>query len=151
MSYILCSGERNGNPLHYFCLGNPMDRGSWQAIVHGGSQKSQTWISDWTTNALCSTLCMHDFVLVPIKPAEIKLRCQQAVFPVEALGVNPFPCLFQLLLPSIFFESWLLSFIFKTTNNCLILMVPCLWISSDVSFHFSKLLCWHWKHLENLG
>ena len=27
--------EGNGNPLQYSCLGNPMDRGAWQAIVHG--------------------------------------------------------------------------------------------------------------------
>ena len=27
-------GERNGNPLQYSCLGNPMDRGVWQATVH---------------------------------------------------------------------------------------------------------------------
>ena len=27
-------GERNGNPLQYSCLENPMDRGDWQAIVH---------------------------------------------------------------------------------------------------------------------
>ena len=27
-------GERNGNPLQYSCLGNPMDRGAWQATVH---------------------------------------------------------------------------------------------------------------------
>ena len=26
---------RNGNPLLYSCLGNPMDRGTWQAAVHG--------------------------------------------------------------------------------------------------------------------
>ena len=25
----------NGNLLHYSCLGNPMDRGAWQATVHG--------------------------------------------------------------------------------------------------------------------
>ena len=24
-----------GNPLQYSCLENPMDRGAWQAIVHG--------------------------------------------------------------------------------------------------------------------
>ena len=24
-----CPGEGNGNPLQYFCLGNPMDRGAW--------------------------------------------------------------------------------------------------------------------------
>ena len=28
------SGEGNGNPLQYLCLGNPMDRRAWQAIVH---------------------------------------------------------------------------------------------------------------------
>ena len=27
-------GEGNGNPVQYSCLGNPMDRGAWQAIVH---------------------------------------------------------------------------------------------------------------------
>ena len=28
-------GEGNGYPLQYSCLGNPMDRGDWQATVHG--------------------------------------------------------------------------------------------------------------------
>ena len=28
-------GEGNGNPLLYSHLGNPMDRGAWQATVHG--------------------------------------------------------------------------------------------------------------------
>ena len=28
-------GEGNGNSLHYSCLGNPTDRGAWQATVHG--------------------------------------------------------------------------------------------------------------------
>ena len=27
-------GERNGNPLQHSCLGNPMDRGGWWAMVH---------------------------------------------------------------------------------------------------------------------
>ena len=29
------SGEGNGNPLQYSRLENPMDRGAWQATVHG--------------------------------------------------------------------------------------------------------------------
>ena len=33
-------GERNGNPLQYSCLGNPMDRGAWQAAVHGVAKES---------------------------------------------------------------------------------------------------------------
>ena len=28
-------GEGNGNSLQYSCLRNPMDRGTWQATVHG--------------------------------------------------------------------------------------------------------------------
>ena len=27
-------GEGNDNPLQYFCLENPMDRGTWRATVH---------------------------------------------------------------------------------------------------------------------
>ena len=27
--------EGHGNPLQYSCLENPMDRGAWQATVHG--------------------------------------------------------------------------------------------------------------------
>ena len=33
--------EGNGDPLHYSCLENPMDRGAWSATVHGVT-KSQT-------------------------------------------------------------------------------------------------------------
>ena len=28
-------GEGNDNPFQYSCLKNPMDRGAWQATVHG--------------------------------------------------------------------------------------------------------------------
>ena len=28
-------GGEHGNPLKYSCLENPVDKGSWQAIVHG--------------------------------------------------------------------------------------------------------------------
>ena len=37
--------EGNGNPLQYFCLGNPTERGTWSATVHGVA-KSQTQLSD---------------------------------------------------------------------------------------------------------
>ena len=35
-------GVGNGNPLQYSCLRNPMDRGAWQAIVHGVARESDT-------------------------------------------------------------------------------------------------------------
>ena len=34
-------GEGNGSPLQYSCLENPMDRGAWQATVHGVSRVGQ--------------------------------------------------------------------------------------------------------------
>ena len=35
-------GEGNGNPLQYSHLGNPMDRGAWQATVHGVAKQLNT-------------------------------------------------------------------------------------------------------------
>ena len=37
-------GGGNGNLLQYSCLENPMDRGTWWAMVHGAA-KSQTRLS----------------------------------------------------------------------------------------------------------
>ena len=34
-------GVGNGNPFQYSCQ-NPMDRGAWQATVHGGFKESDT-------------------------------------------------------------------------------------------------------------
>ena len=34
-------GEGNGNSVLYSCLGNPMDKGNWCAIVHG---VTKSWI-----------------------------------------------------------------------------------------------------------
>ena len=37
-----CPGEENGNPLQYSCLGNPLDSGDWQAIVHRVTESDTT-------------------------------------------------------------------------------------------------------------
>ena len=33
--YAYINERRNDSPIQYSCLENPMDRGAWQAIVHG--------------------------------------------------------------------------------------------------------------------
>ena len=50
-------GEGNGNPLQYSCLEHSMDRGAWQATVHGVT-KSRTQLSDFHFHFpfLCSLL-----------------------------------------------------------------------------------------------
>ena len=45
--YEKSPGERNGKPLQYSCLGNPLDRGAWRATVHGVA-KSQAKLSNFT-------------------------------------------------------------------------------------------------------
>ena len=39
------SGEGNANPLQYSCLEKPMDRGAWQATLHGAA-RNWTQLSD---------------------------------------------------------------------------------------------------------
>ena len=51
-------GRGHANPLQYSCLKNPIDRGTWSAIVHGVA-KSQTWLkplSIHTQHRLADTL-----------------------------------------------------------------------------------------------
>ena len=35
-------GGGNGDPLQYSCLGNPKDRGTWWAAVHGVAELDMT-------------------------------------------------------------------------------------------------------------
>ena len=59
-------GEGTGNLLQYSCLENPMDRGAWQAAVHGFA-KSQTGLSNFTFtchfHALEKEMATHSRVL----------------------------------------------------------------------------------------
>ena len=41
-------GEGNGNPLNYYCLGNPMDRGAWWAYSPWDPKESDTTL--WLNN-----------------------------------------------------------------------------------------------------
>ena len=65
-------GEGNGNPLQYYCLENPMDRGAWQAAVYGVA-KSRTRLRDFTS----FSSQVHSSVLV-----------YSASFPLRSLWIH---------------------------------------------------------------
>ena len=58
-------GEGNGYPLQYSCLENPMDRGAWQATVHGVAKELDT------TEKL--TISPHIIGLLPINHSSLLL------------------------------------------------------------------------------
>ena len=39
-------GEGNSTPLHYSCLGNPIERGAWQATVPGVTRVVHGWATE---------------------------------------------------------------------------------------------------------
>ena len=55
-------GGEHGNPLQYRCLGNPMDRGAWQATVHGVAE-SRTRLSDREHTFLRARVISHASLL----------------------------------------------------------------------------------------
>ena len=55
-------GVANGNPLQYSCLDNPMNRGAWQATVHGVT-KSQVWLGNWAHTLIVKASLW--FLLIP--------------------------------------------------------------------------------------
>ena len=65
----MITGEVNGNPLQYFCLGNPMDRGTWRAIVHGvakvGHDLATKLLPPLTATNLFSVICKSFFFYIP--------------------------------------------------------------------------------------
>ena len=60
--WVQSPGGNTGNPIHYSCLKNTMNRGAWQAIVHGVT-KSWTSLSSKHTHMYCH-LSWHKQVLL---------------------------------------------------------------------------------------
>ena len=82
-------GEGKGYPLQYSCLDNFMDKGAWQAIVHGVT-KSQTQLSDFHFHLLLGKKAMINLdsilknrdITLPTKVCLVKAM----VFPVVMYG-----------------------------------------------------------------
>ena len=100
-------GEGNSNPLQYYCLENPMDRGAWSATVYGVT-KSQTELRDFI-------ISLHSGSFPPISVSLV-----QVGFFFNELHKN-----FSLFL----IDSQQFSCIYS-----FFLVFPCIWICSSVWF-----------------
>ena len=110
-------GEENGNIFQYSCLGNPMDRGAWMAIVHLVVQSLSCVLlsaASWTHQASLSFIISWNL---------LKLMSIESVMPFSHLVL----CCPLLLLPSIFPRIRLFS-----NESALYIMWPKFW-----SFSFS--------------
>ena len=78
-------GGGNSNPLQHSCLESPMDRGTWQATVHGITE-SQILLSDWAHADVISShfLLQEIFMTQGSNPG--LLHCRRIVNHLSHLG-----------------------------------------------------------------
>ena len=76
-------GEGNGYPLQYSCLGNPMDRGGWWAIVHGVARVGHDLA---TKSPPCSDRCemaSHvDLICISVMISDVEYLSYHSLTPI---------------------------------------------------------------------
>ena len=72
-------GGRHDNPLHYSCLGNPMNRGAWVGCIHGLHTVRHSW-SDWTR--MCIDTQKDDIKPMPTHSC-LSMRQQETLPPIR--------------------------------------------------------------------
>ena len=95
-------GGGNGNLLWYSCLGNPKDRGVWQAIVHGVA-KSWIWLSTFL-------LLLQDRVNFSLWNHHVT-RITVTTWPVLHFDFSYSLSTFKNVLPPLWFRHWMPSWL----------------------------------------
>ena len=70
-------GEGTGYPLQYSCLGNPMDRGAWQAMVHQVAKESDMIQRLNNNNCLLHCPCSPFLLSKPAPARESAVYCPE--------------------------------------------------------------------------
>ena len=101
-------GEGNGNPLQYSCLENPMDRGLWQAIVHGVSRVGH----DLATKLLLVLLCCSLLIFYSLIFSRFFFICASILFFCASILFPNFWIIFAIIFLSSLSGRWLISYSF---------------------------------------
>ena len=99
LSFHICEGEGNGNPLQYSWLENSMDRGAWRATVQGVA-KSQPELIDyhWHHRGQLPAMAMSQgtrirfysvvFAYVPSPTLSPSRTGSEVLFPITMLPIG---------------------------------------------------------------
>ena len=72
---LSCIGEGNGNPLQYFCLENPRDRGAYWAAVYGVAE-SRTPLMRLSSSSSSSSILFYEYtVLSSLLSIDVEIFC----------------------------------------------------------------------------
>ena len=82
-------GEGKGSPLQYSCLGNPMNRGAWWAIVHGVAKVGHNLATK--TKAKLSFVRIQEQKLSKINLQNKKWFKQVCIKPLACLTLSQLP------------------------------------------------------------
>ena len=83
-------GGRHGNLLQYSCLENLMERGAWQAFVHGIT-KNQTWLKHVYTPThiyMQMYVCMYVYMYVSSRRRKASFWLQQSLMKGCTININ---------------------------------------------------------------
>ena len=73
-------GGGHGNPLHYSCLENSMDRGAWRATVHGVTEWTQL---KWLSMHACMHLVQLHLCPVPSKQCQVSFKIKNKLMCIK--------------------------------------------------------------------
>ena len=75
--------ERNGHPLQYSCLENPVDGGAWWAAIYGVAQ-NRTWLK-WLSSSSSSSMSIE-----LVMPSSHLILCRPLLLPPTPPSISVF-------------------------------------------------------------
>ena len=104
---LSCIGEGNGNPLQYFFLENPRNRGAWWAAIYRVAQ-NRTWLTQLSSSSSMS--------IEPVMPSNHLILCRPLPVPPSVFpSIRVFSS--KSVLPMRWPKYWSFSFSISPSNQ----------------------------------
>ena len=146
------SGEGNGNPLQYSCLGNPMDRRAWWTTVLRVERESDTtWWLNGNSKVTSFLIAFHqDRLLITALGKVFLTLFQIRSIPPDRTGENFFPVASIMVLPRCHCANARIKVCFPR-NDTPVLQLVMEASGSCPSFPDLTLWTWDFNSISELG